>query len=94
MLRLPDFRAIVTCRCVGTQTKKINMLCGHNAEFIVLNWRYLYSVPESNELKQRIIYCSSARYVLYIYTEVLYIDNDRFRYAQMGTEHVSDLSCS
>jgi hypothetical protein len=50
--------------CCENQTKKINKLCGHNAGCIVLNWRYLYSVSESNELEQRIIYCRSIRYVL------------------------------
>jgi hypothetical protein len=52
--------------CCENHTKKINTVCGHSAEFIlvVLNWRYLYSFPESNEFKQRISYCSSIRYVL------------------------------
>ena len=50
--------------CCENHTKKINTLCGHNAEFIVLSWRYLYSVPESNELKECISDCSSIRYVL------------------------------
>jgi len=80
--------------CCENHTEKINTLCRHNAEFVVLNWRYLYSFPESNEFKQRMLLqfykIRTIIFTLTYFKKILV----RFRYAQTGTAHVSDLSCS